>query len=116
MENSNGTDADKVEDADLSVSAYIEGGDIDLGSEPPAFREEEHRAETARSLALWLVGIMGGTVGVHYVLVTILVCNGQEKATEELTKIFTTWLPAITGLVGAATTYYFTKESRKAKE
>src|SRR5438067_666744 len=72
-----------------------------------AFEEKKHRAETARSLAKWLVAILGGSVALHYVLVFILVCAGKEEATKNLSTIFNAWLPAISSLVSAAATYYF---------
>ena len=96
--------------------AVIYAGEVDYEERQITFRPEQHQAETARLLAYILVGILGGSVAIHYFLVAILVANDQQKATEELTTIFNAWLPAITGLVGAATTYYFTKETRKDSE
>ena len=37
-----------------------------------SFHDAKHRAETARSLAKWLVVILGGSVALHYLLTTIL--------------------------------------------
>jgi hypothetical protein len=75
-----------------------------------AFHEAKHRAETARSLAFWLVLILGGSVALHYVLTVVLVLGGKEEATKNLNSIFNAWLPAISSLVSAAATYYFTRE------
>lgn len=75
-----------------------------------AFHEAKHRAETARSLAFWLVGILGASVGLHYTLTVILALCGKEEATKNLSSIFNAWLPAISSLVSAAATYYFTRE------
>lgn len=75
-----------------------------------AFHEAKHRAETARSLAFWLVIILGVSVGVHYVGTVALVLGGKEEATKNLNSIFNAWLPAISSLVSAAATYYFTRE------
>jgi hypothetical protein len=74
------------------------------------FHEAKHRAETARSLATWLVVILGGSVALHYVLTGILAFAGKEEATKNLNTIFNAWLPAISSLVSAAATYYFTTE------
>ena len=87
----------------------IEGGEVGE-LEELAFHEAKHRAETARSLAKWLVVILGGSVALHYVLTVVLVIAGKEEATKNLNTIFNAWLPAISSLVGAATTYYFTRE------
>jgi hypothetical protein len=74
------------------------------------FEEKKHRAETARSLALWLVWILAGSVGLHYVLTVVLLIWAKDGATKELSSIFNAWLPAISSLVSAAATYYFTRE------
>ena len=87
----------------------IEGGEVgelkDL-----TFHEARHRAETARSLAKWLVFILGASVALHYLLTAVLVIAGKEEATKNLNTIFNAWLPAISSLVSAAATYYFTRE------
>ena len=47
------------------------------------FHEAQHRAETARSLATWLVVLLGG-MAVHYLLICILAFGGKEEATKSL--------------------------------
>jgi hypothetical protein len=75
-----------------------------------AFHEARHRAEAARSLAFWLVIILGVSVGLHYILTVVLAFGGKEEAIKNLNSIFNAWLPAISSLVSAAATYYFTRE------
>jgi hypothetical protein len=75
-----------------------------------AFHEAKHRAETAKSLATWLVIILGGSLVLHYVATAILAFSGKEEAMKSLNSIFNAWLPAISSLVSAAATYYFTRE------
>jgi hypothetical protein len=75
-----------------------------------SFHEAKHRAETAKSLATWLVVILGGSLVMHYVVTAILAFGGKEDATKSLNAIFNAWLPAISSLVSAAATYYFTRE------
>jgi hypothetical protein len=75
-----------------------------------AFHEAKHRAETAKSLAIWLVFILGGSVLLHYVMTVALAFGGKEEAIKNLNTIFNAWLPAISSLVSAAATYYFTRE------
>jgi hypothetical protein len=77
-----------------------------------SFHEARHRAETAKSLATWLVIILGASVALHYVLTVILAFGGKEEATKSLNAIFNAWLPVIASLVSAAATYYFTREER----
>src|SRR5258708_37340906 len=74
------------------------------------FQEAKHRAETARSLAQWLVAILGGSVALHYILIVVLAFADKEEAAKSLNTIFNAWLPAISSLVSAAATYYFTRE------
>lgn len=75
-----------------------------------SFHEAKHRAETAKSLATLLVIILGASIALHYVLIVILAFGGKEEATKSLNSIFNAWLPAISSLVSAAATYYFTRE------
>jgi len=88
----------------------IEGGDVtelrELEVKPP------HRETTARLLAVLLVSIFGGTALIHYVTLAVFVYAGKADAADKLGTFFNAWLPAITALVGSATTYYFTKEKR----
>jgi hypothetical protein len=99
-----GTNGAKPDDQPL-----IEAGEVgelkDLD-----FEAAKHRAETAKSLATWLVLILGVSVALHYVLTAALAFGGKEEATKNLNTIFNAWLPAISSLVSAAATYYFTRE------
>jgi hypothetical protein len=76
------------------------------------FHEARHRAETARSLAIWLVWILGGSVALHLVLTFYLALTGKEEAGKSLSANFNAWLPVISSLVSAAATYYFTKKEK----
>jgi len=77
-----------------------------------SFREAEHRAETAKSLAIWLVVILGVSIVLHYILTVIMAFGGKEEGIKNLNAIFNAWLPAISSLVSAAATYYFTRDNR----
>ena len=68
------------------------------------------REATARTIALALIWILGLSAAVHYIAVFILVLNDKTAAVEELSRFFNAWLPVVSGLVGSAITYYFTKE------
>jgi hypothetical protein len=80
-----------------------------------AFEEKRHRAETARSLANLLVWILGCSVALHYVMTVVLVIAGKDEASKTLATIFNAWLPAISSLVSAAATYYFTREKSRSE-
>lgn len=90
----------------------IEGGSISEFDLYPKieFHEAQHRADTARRLAYWLVIILGASIVVHYLSTMMLEIYGKHDAVESLGKIFNTWLPVLSGLVGGATTFYFTRE------
>ena len=77
-----------------------------------SFHEAKHLAETARSLATWLVVLLGASLGAHYLLVCILAFGGKEEAIKSLSAIFNAWLPVVSSLLSAAATYYFTKEKK----
>jgi hypothetical protein len=102
------TDA-STDEANPDDQPPIEAGEVgelhDL-----AFQEAKHRAETAKSLATWLVFILGASVALHYLMTVVLAFGGKEEATKGLNAIFNAWLPVISSLVSAAATYYFTKE------
>jgi hypothetical protein len=88
----------------------IEGGDVQQLGEYPI--SERHRAETARYLAYSLVGILAVSVLLQYSLTVFLIWNGKADGIASLDKLFNNLLPVLSGLVGGAVTYYFTKDRR----
>ena len=64
----------------------IEAGEVGEIKDLP-FHEAQHRAETARSLATWLVVLLGASLAVHYLLICILAFGGKEEATKSLSSI-----------------------------
>ena len=89
----------------------IEGGTVEA-LEELHFHEAKHRADTARMLALLLVGILGGSVLLHYVVIVALVLARMDTAVQQVGQIFNIWLPVIASLVSAAATFYFTSKER----
>lgn len=90
-------------------SQPIEGGLVTQADEDLSFHKEKHQADTARRLAYWLVVVLGASIAMHYATVLTLELNAHHSAVESLEKIYNSWLPVISGLVGGAATYYFTK-------
>jgi hypothetical protein len=88
----------------------IEAGEVEGLDEDIPFHEGKLRAETARRLAEMLLWILAGSVIFHYVMTAVILECGKESTVENLSKIFNVWLPVISGLMGSAATYYFTKE------
>lgn len=103
--NVEGKDESKPEDQPIEAGEVGELHDV-------SFHEAQHRAETAKSLATWLLIILGGSLLLHYSLTAILAFGGKEEAIKNLNSIFNAWLPAISSLVSAAATYYFTRDKR----
>ena len=104
---------------ELPEEAVIEGMEIEAGeindldsSSPVQFHELKHRAYTARNLAYWLVFLLGFSWFVHYGATLYFEWQGKDEAAENLSKTFSSWLPIISGLVGGAVTYYFTRENK----
>lgn len=64
------------------------------------------RAVIARTL-IWMMAV--GLL-LHCAAVMALEWAGKHDAVKSLEAIFNAWLPILSGLVGAAVTYYFTRE------
>jgi|SRR5882672_3321313 len=86
-----------------------EGGEV-KGLREIDFEPAKHRAETARKLAYFLVITLASSILVQYGSVLYLVHSGKAEALDNISKIFNSWLPVISGLVSGAATYYFTKD------
>jgi hypothetical protein len=68
---------------------------------------EPHR----QKVTLRLIALLAGLIFVHYVAMFSLDWNG--KKIENVSNAFNATLPVISGLTGAAVTYYFTRRSDK---
>jgi hypothetical protein len=92
------------------------GDDVLEGGEVEPLQDytiaEQHRANTARYLALSLVAILALSVVFQYASTMILIYTGKVDAIPNLDKTFNILMPLLSGLVGGATTYYFTREKR----
>lgn len=73
---------------------------------------KKSHVETANKLAGWLLAILGGTVLIHYTCVMVLIFTGHTDGATILEDLFHSWLPVLSGLAGAAVTYYFTKDGK----
>jgi len=102
------------DEADIIDGGTVSGPLIEGGTVQPLenveVRSRRVRETTARTLALSLVAILALSGLMHYVGVFVLVLADKTAAVEELNRFFHAWLPVISGLVGSAVTYYFTKE------
>lgn len=97
--------------SDIEVVGELDAGFVhDLDQDSIGFEPHKHRAKTASYLAFILVAILGLSLLIHYIATLILCCYGHVETAKSLGQIFDKWLPVITGFVGGAVTYYFTKE------
>ncbi|MGD0002856.1 MAG: hypothetical protein ABSE06_01360 [Anaerolineaceae bacterium] len=100
---------------DLSADdQVIEGGEITgIGPGEGEFAVDplkKARAQTTRTLAYVLIGILASTFILHYTIISIMLFTQRTYGIEPLNSVFTTWLPVISGLASSAVTYYFTRE------
>jgi len=87
----------------------IEGGDVQQVADLQ-IEERRHRAATARVLAYSLLGLLAATIAAQYGFTLWLILSGRSSDVAALDKLFNALLPILSGLVGGAVTYYFTKE------
>lgn len=90
----------------------IEGGFVGPLQEYPTrpFHAAQHRAQTARLLAVFLLGILAASFVFHYVAIAIFEYLGKSTASDRFGEAFNSWLPVVSGLASAAVTFYFTRE------
>lgn len=88
----------------------LEGGEVESLQDYPV--AERHRADTSRYLAYALVGTLAVTIVLQYALTLVLIFTGKTVGIASLDKTFNALLPILSGLVGGATTYYFTREKK----
>ena len=79
-------------------------------AERPHVSEPRDPSEDRAIIAKRLIWMMAIGLLVHYAAVIALELFGKHDAVKSLETIFNAWLPILSGLVGAAVTYYFTRE------
>lgn len=73
---------------------------------------KRRHADTARTLAYVLTGLLAATILLHYVGVAVLLVFNHREDVPILEHVLNVLLPVVSGLAGSATTYYFTREAR----
>ncbi|SHI83437.1 hypothetical protein SAMN02745216_00626 [Desulfatibacillum alkenivorans DSM 16219] len=90
---------------------YLEAGEVtDLDVHQFTFNKVAHEAKTARILAIIIVIIFGVSFFVHYLAMFVALLLDCDQKVASLGDLFNSWLPVISGFVGACVTYYFTKD------
>jgi len=93
----------------MEEDEIIEGGTVEELKEVH-FEPQKHKAETARKLAFLFASMLGVSAIIHYFATWFVMEWGSIETADKLARIFNMWLPVISGFVGGAATYYFTKE------
>lgn len=91
----------------------IQGGSISGLDQDVDWRPEKHHAVTASRLAFLLVWVLVLSFVLHYLSIVVLSAYGNAGAVKELSSLFGVWLPVMSGFVGGAVTYYFTREESR---
>ncbi len=103
-------------------AALPQRDDSDAGRSPSSNKKESvslansqydsrrYRDETARNIAGRLIWILVSIIAVQYGFTMWSAINGKTEGLEQIEKLFSTVLPVVSGFVGAAVTYYFTKD------
>lgn len=105
----NQSDNPAPEDVDPQDVITIEGGEVEEFADIEV-KTRRVREATARTIAIALIWILGLSALIHYIAMFVLVLNDKTTEVEELSRFFNAWLPVVSGLVGSATTYYFTRD------
>ena len=68
------------------------------------------KEKATEKLAQYLVVLFGGVIALHYIV--LLFGRLDKDGRAELANVFNTLLPVISGLIGSAATYYFTRDKK----
>ena len=79
-------------------------------AESPHVSEPRDPSVDRAIIAKILIGMMAVGLLLHYAAVVVFEWNGKHDSVKSLETVLNAWLPVLSGLVGAAVTYYFTRE------
>ncbi len=82
---------------------------VDPAERPHASGRRDPAVDRA-IIAKGLIWMMAVGIVLHYAAVVAFELSGKHDSVKSLETIFNAWLPVLSGLVGAAVTYYFTRE------
>jgi peptidoglycan biosynthesis protein MviN/MurJ (putative lipid II flippase) len=77
----------------------------------PGFSPEEHRAKTAKLMAMLFFIALCVVFAAHFGSILYLARNRPDSI-EAVTRVFTGWTPIFSTLVGSAATFYFTQDRK----
>jgi hypothetical protein len=86
-----------------------DGGSVISAIPVATYNPQRDHQTAAKNLALIFAGILAAGIALHYVATIGLYVFGYGDGAKELTGIFNTWLPVVSSIVTAISTYYFTR-------
>ena len=99
-------------DAKNSVSPEPEeGGSVELDADAPTVRGPTHVENHRRIVTYTLIALLALIIVGHYIAVFILDWN--DKKHDAVGNAFNASLPVVSGLVGSAVAYYFSRTDSK---
>lgn len=75
------------------------------------FSNEEHPAKTTKLITILFLSLPCAAFAAHLTIILLLAHN-KPNLIDDVSRVFTTWVPIFTGFVGPAATFYFTHERR----
>jgi len=96
---------DETRDGDAAEEPVV----FDPTERPSASKVRDPSVDRA-IIARWLIAMMAIGLAAHYIAVMLLEWNGKHESVKSLEVVFNAWLPVLSGLVGSAVTFYFTRE------
>jgi hypothetical protein len=105
-----GKPANELQDEDVDVRVPEEERVFFDPEGSPRVGEVRDPSVDRAIIAKTLIWMMAAGLVLHYAAVVVLEVFGKHDSVKSLETIFNAWLPILSGLVGAAVTYYFTRE------
>lgn len=89
----------------------LTAADVGRGFQPPSSPnpKEERESQTARTIAITLLVMLGVTFLADVGSVIVLTVYNRLDAAPFFERMFSAWLPLLSGLVGTAITFYLTR-------
>ncbi len=91
-----------------TISTNVEPRGLQLTSDDLKVRE----SQTARHITITLLLMLGVTFVINYVVMILLTMKNRLDAAPLFERMFSVWMPLLSGLVGSAVTFYLSKERK----
>lgn len=93
---------------DLPVPPQVEPRGLQLTSDDLKVRE----SQTARHITITLLVMLGVTFVANLITMIVLTIENRLDAAPLFDRMFSVWMPLLSGLVGSAVGFYLTKEKK----